>query len=686
MGDKEKRYKRPGTIENNFSLEYGDMYGFGKGFNAIPNTIKETGNFDLPGEIGVDTFKSDLEAPFEFNKYYKENVDRNKQRRFRDIYADGLKYNEDDNEHFYEQKEKIKNKYRNNGLQNIYEHDFQKFNEKNELLKAGNPVFQEIKSELVNSVDYITNVEMKQNAFQNMGKQFQKINQIEGRIGALEVTVQKNGEIFENSENRIGKIENTLDLHSMQLANNDGRIGKIEGKVSQNSRQIRELGNIVNINSQQIENLNNRVNDNTRNIKILNDRTNIIQENVNHLNNVEKDLGNEIVKTNKRMDEGFNILKNNNNQSHQVLHGEIVQTNKIMEKGFNILDNNIKNNYNILHREVLQTKDNMKKGFNFFQDEIIDTNKNMNAGFNNIKDDIKDVRKKIQSNNYYWGNQISNLNNMYFEQFGKIDDELKNQKVKLVENENKLKKYEKTLVLFSISNAKQKERIKEHEIILNKHQENLMNCIKNVKGLYQQANELRYNLMEENKKINEIAKKNDFEINEIKIQCQKGLEKVNEISQILNKHTQILTEQSSTIAKIQAISFKNTEKINELCSLLFNHESRIKNLEGRVDKIEEILIKHEEAILNLTGDVSDMKKQMNEVLERIKKLEERIEKFERNSIQEKANKIYEFLDMLNDNGLYEFANFILDLRNMDKPFGLQNVLDGIKIIADHNRR
>ena len=81
-----------------------------------------------------------------------------------------------------------------------------------------------------------------------------------------------------------------------------------------------------------------------------------------------------------------------------------------------------------------------------------------------------------------------------------------------------------------------------------------------------------------------------------------------------------------------------------------------------------------------------MKKQMNEVLERIKKLEDRMEKYERNLIQDKANKIYEFLDMLNDNGLYEFANFILELRNMEKPFGLQNVLDGIKIIAEHNRR
>ena len=94
----------------------------------------------------------------------------------------------------------------------------------------------------------------------------------------------------------------------------------------------------------------------------------------------------------------------------------------------------------------------MKRGFDFLQDEIKDTNKNMIAGFNNIKDDIKDVRKEIQANNYYWGNQISNLNNMYFQQFSKTEDELKNKKVKLVENKIKLNEHEKTLVLLTNSN------------------------------------------------------------------------------------------------------------------------------------------------------------------------------------------------------------------------------------------
>ena len=111
----------------------------------------------------------------------------------------------------------------------------------------------------------------------------------------------------------------------------------------------------------------------------------------------------------------------------------------------------------------------------------------------------------------------------------------------------------------------------------------------------------------------------------------------------------------------------------------------MKSLEGRVDKIEEILKKHEEAILSLTGDVSNMKKQMNEVIDRIKKIEERMEKYERKLIQDKADNILEYLDKMDGNGLNEFANFILELRNMERPFNLEHIKNGIKMIADKNR-
>jgi len=86
--------------------------------------------------------------------------------------------------------------------------------------------------------------------------------------------------------------------------------------------------------------------------------------------------------------------------------------------------------------------------------------------------------------------------------------------------------------------------------------------------------------------------------------------------------------------------------------------------------------------MDLTGDVADMKKQMSQVLIRIKKLEERMEKYERGVIQNKADEIIDYLDKLNDDGLYEFANFILELRNWERPFNLDNIKKGIKIIAE----
>ena len=208
-----------------------------------------------------------------------------------------------------------------------------------------------------------------------------------------------------------------------------------------------------------------------------------------------------------------------------------------------------------------------------------------------------------------------------------------------------------------------------------------MDCIENVKGLYKETDVLKNNLIKEDQKINELANKNENEFKEIREQCKNGLAKVNEITQTLNQHTEILTEQSTTIAKIQAISLQNSEKIDEVCSLLFNHESRIKYLEGRVDKIEEVLKRHEESILNLTGDVSEMKKQMNEVLIRLKNLEQRVEKVERSLIDNKANSILEYLDKMNDEQLYEVANFILELRNLKKPFNLEKILNGIKLIV-----
>jgi methyl-accepting chemotaxis protein len=303
-------------------------------------------------------------------------------------------------------------------------------------------------------------------------------------------------------------------------------------------------------------------------------------------------------------------------------------------------------------------------------------------GFNNIKDDIRDVRHEIKENNFYIYNKIDELNNRYIQQTNKFNDELRNQDKKIIENEVIINEHERTLNELITSNVKQNVKINEHEVMLIRQQDSLMLCIDNVKKLYQEANEIRNDLLEKNEMIKNIALKNEEEISDIRIKCNEGLEKINEITQVLNKHTEILTEHSTAIAKLQAISFRNSEKINEICEIMFNHESRIKSLEGRVDKIEEILKKHEEAIINLTGDVSEMKDKMKEIMDRIKKIEAKIEKMEMERIQEKTNSILDIINNMKENELYEFAEFILYLRKMNDPFNLDSIIKGLKFLKE----
>ncbi len=122
-------------------------------------------------------------------------------------------------------------------------------------------------------------------------------------------------------------------------------------------------------------------------------------------------------------------------------------------------------------------------------------------GFNNIKDDIRDVRHEIKENNFYIYNKIDDLNNRYIQQTNKFNDELRNQDKKIIENEVRINEHERTLNELITSNVKQNVKINEHEVMLIRQQDSLMLCIDNVKKLYQEANEIRNDLLEKNEMI-----------------------------------------------------------------------------------------------------------------------------------------------------------------------------------------
>ena len=81
-----------------------------------------------------------------------------------------------------------------------------------------------------------------------------------------------------------------------------------------------------------------------------------------------------------------------------------------------------------------------------------------------------------------------------------------------------------------------------------------------------------------------------------------------------------------------------------------------------------------------------MKIQMEGVLKRIKEIENRVEKLETSQIQNHADKIIDYLDKMNEDGIYEFANFILEIRKMGKPFKLEHIMKGAKLIIEKNPR
>ena len=204
-----------------------------------------------------------------------------------------------------------------------------------------------------------------------------------------------------------------------------------------------------------------------------------------------------------------------------------------------------------------------------------------------------------------------------------------------------------------------------------------------MKDLYKETNDIKKTLISENKKLTEYCQKNNLEIEGLKKEYQIEIEKINSITDVLNKHTSILTENSATFAKIQAITNQNSERIDEVCKQLFNQEARITAIEGRLDKIEFILNEHRKALDNIVGDIAEMKSIINDIIKRVEALESQavIDK-----VENKKEKIDDFIERFDEEGLYEFADFINDLRGQNLPFNLEKIIKGAKIILEKHKK
>ena len=207
----------------------------------------------------------------------------------------------------------------------------------------------------------------------------------------------------------------------------------------------------------------------------------------------------------------------------------------------------------------------------------------------------------------------------------------------------------------------------------------IINCLSNIKNLYQESQELKNNILLEEKKLNEYTEKNDKEILNLKSKCEQGISQINNVIDVLNSHTETLAEHSTMIAQLQALSIKNDENIEEIKKNIFNHEMRIRNIESRLDKVEIVLREHQKRLDNLTSDVKEMRNIINNIVQRIEKLEMKLIE---ERAQNKAEKIEIYLEKLEEEKLYEFSEFILDMRNQNEPFNLDDIFKGIKIILN----
>ena len=110
--------------------------------------------------------------------------------------------------------------------------------------------------------------------------------------------------------------------------------------------------------------------------------------------------------------------------------------------------------------------------------------KNLELTNNVFQGNLENINNEMNQNSYYFNNQITYLNNLYLEQIIKTYDELKNQNIKIIEKEFKLKEQDKLLTGLKNSNIIHKEKINQQDIILNEHQHNLMDCLDKVKEHY----------------------------------------------------------------------------------------------------------------------------------------------------------------------------------------------------------
>ena len=95
-------------INPSISIKVGDFLGFGEVVHSVPDTIEAVGhcakNVAEAGNIAVDTFQKITEIPFQISENYENFVDKNRERRIKEIINANVPLNEENREKLIEEK------------------------------------------------------------------------------------------------------------------------------------------------------------------------------------------------------------------------------------------------------------------------------------------------------------------------------------------------------------------------------------------------------------------------------------------------------------------------------------------------------------------------------------------------------------------------------------------------------
>ena len=125
------------------------------------------------------------------------------------------------------------------------------------------------------------------------------------------------------------------------------------------------------------------------------------------------------------------------------------------------------------------------------------------------------------------------------------------------------------------------------------------------------------------------------------------------------------------------MAFKDSDKIEEICNVLYGHEKRIEKSEKSIDNIYKVLNSHQEAINIIFNDLDELKVKVNQIMNRVNDIDDKVNK---GIIKSKRERIGTYINEMNEEQMYEFATFILELRAGNKPYDLDVLIKGAKMI------